>query len=935
MRNFLLVSLFLLSMQSLIIPALAQDRKGSIYGQVTDASQALLSGALVRVEQNGQTAVSDGKGQFTIRGLAPGIYTLTVSYLGFAQSSTKVEVAPGQPAMTDIALHVAERSEKVTVSAGREFGEVEAINRERTADNILQVLPSEVITSLPNTNVADAIGRLPSVSLERDEGEGKYVQIRGTEPRLTNVTVDGMHLASPESIRNVKLDVIPADLIDSVELSKTLSANQDADAVGGSVNLVTKSASDKPYLSLLGMGGFTPIAGGRTNDQFAGTFGQRFGRSKRFGLLFGGSYDWNGRGIDDLEPVSDFNPLPGGGSVAAPNTADLREYHYDRTRYGFGGTLDYKLGAMSSAYLRGLFSRFRDFGKNWIYSPTVGSFLTPTTTDNTGSMGYTEVARRPKQQLFSVQGGARHVLGTTLLTYEVGLSQARSTGGYPRAGFDGPGGIAFGVDTKDPFTPKFPVLNGVNIYDPTTYNLNYLSFQNNSTFERDVVGSASLAKQYSTGSHYGTFEVGLKIWDGRKTQIYDQQSYSPNATVGMSQFVIPFTNSDYYLGNYTFGAVTDYNKILAYFNANRAAFSGGPNLAANSYNDFDINERIYAGYAMNTISFGRVRLQTGIRIESTRDSLLGNLVTLDGNGDYQSSAPFPANNSYTNVFPSVQAQFRLASETNLRASYGMGIARANFGDIAPYVVYDPTSVPAVSAGNPSLKPTHGQNFDLVIEHYLKPVGTIQGGFFYKHLTDPIYTVTTTRTVAPYAGSDQNQPINGPNAHVAGLELTWQQQLKFLPGLLNGAGVRANYSYTTSSASFPNGFGRTDHPALIRQAPNNWNLDVTYDKKGISARMGLTHNDAYLWSYGYQDGAQGGITGPRGDTYLYPHTQLDAQVSYVIPKGHGLHAIASFLNLNNEVFGFYNGSEQYPIQREYYGRSVSLGLRWTSGAEVSK
>jgi outer membrane receptor protein involved in Fe transport len=158
-------------------------------------------------------------------------------------------------------------------------------------------------------------------------------------------------------------------------------------------------------------------------------------------------------------------------------------------------------------------------------------------------------------------------------------------------------------------------------------------------------------------------------------------------------------------------------------------------------------------------------------------------------------------------------------------------------------------------------------------------------------------------------------------------MAWQQRLSFLPGPLNGMGVRANYSYTASRASFPTGFGRTDHPTLVRTAPNNWNFDVTYDKKGFSARMGLTHNDGYIWSYGGSAAKD-----PTGDTYLYPHTQVDAQVSYWIPRGHGLQAIVSMLNLNNEVFGFYNGSEQFPIQREYYSRTISAGLRWTLSGE---
>lgn len=134
------------------------------------------------------------------------------------------------------------------------------MNRERESDDILQVLPIEVITSLPNTNIADALGRLPSVTLERDEGEGKYVQIRGAEPRYNNVTIDGMEVASPENVRQIKLDIVPANLVDSVEISKTLSANQDGDAIGGSVNLVTKTAEEEPTLYLNGIGGYTPIS---------------------------------------------------------------------------------------------------------------------------------------------------------------------------------------------------------------------------------------------------------------------------------------------------------------------------------------------------------------------------------------------------------------------------------------------------------------------------------------------------------------------------------------------------------------------------------------------------------------------------------------------------------------------------------------------------
>src|SRR5260221_7147269 len=198
----------------------AKERRGTITGRVMDASPGVLPGARVELQPVGNAAVSDGHGDFTITNVVPGKYTLTVSYVGFEAFSTAVNVTGEAAQRVEVTLQVATQSEMVTVRGGRERGEVEAINIERTADNIIQVLPSEVITSLPNTNIADAVGRLPSVSLERDEGEGKYVQIRGTEPRLTNLTINGILVPSPEgNVRNIKMDVIPSSIAEFIEVN--------------------------------------------------------------------------------------------------------------------------------------------------------------------------------------------------------------------------------------------------------------------------------------------------------------------------------------------------------------------------------------------------------------------------------------------------------------------------------------------------------------------------------------------------------------------------------------------------------------------------------------------------------------------------------------------------------------------------------------------
>src|SRR6266480_1808376 len=279
----------------------AQSARGGISGRVVDSVGAVLAGARIDIQPTGASAVTNGQGEFNISDLPAGEYSITVHYIGFSTYSTKVTVASGQFVRADATLKVAGKNEEIMVYAERAHGEAEAINEERTADNILQVLPADVITSLPNANVADAIGRLPSVTLERDEGEGKYVQIRGTEPRLSNLTIDGINVPSPEGgVRQVKLDTIPADLVESVEINKTLEANMDGDGIGGSVDLKTKMAGESPTLILDGLGGYTPIVNGRYVSQWDATVGQRFGPQKKLGILFGGSYDYNGRGIDDI-----------------------------------------------------------------------------------------------------------------------------------------------------------------------------------------------------------------------------------------------------------------------------------------------------------------------------------------------------------------------------------------------------------------------------------------------------------------------------------------------------------------------------------------------------------------------------------------------------------------------------------------------------------
>jgi TonB-dependent receptor len=908
---------------------------------------------------------------------------MTVTYVGFSPLTKQVTVTAGQVAQVDATLKVASANEEIVVTAERAHGEAEAINRERASDNILQVLPVEVITSLPNTNIADALGRLPSVTLERDEGEGKYVQIRGTEPRLSNVTIDGVNVPSPEGdVRQIKLDIIPSNLVDSVEINKTLSANQDGDAIGGSVNLVTKTAAERPSFYVNAIGGYTPILNGRGLSEVDSTIGQRFGENKRLGILLGASYDWNGRGIDDVEPVPtaiQCNSGPVGCENPSANppffptysTEDIREYRYYRTRYGASGSIDYKLGNTSGVYLRFLYSHFDNFGDRWVYSPTLNSgsdasgnptsgWLTPSLSDSNGSMSFNAQIRRPVQVIGSLEGGGRHDLNQWLVEYDLSIARAATEDhGYSSADFSGPGGIQFAIDTSNAYKPKLVPTSGFSsVYDPSTYALADLDINRTYSPQLNLQGAFSGARNYMAGNQFGTFEFGAKLRTAHKFQdafhpAYNVVSSTPPA---MASFLGGFTNPNYYDKSYSLGPTVDYNKVMAFFNANvnnSGVFQlDSTGTVLNTYSsDYDLVERIAAGYVMNTLQFGRMRLQTGLRFEDTNENLLGNQVGLDGNGN-PTFSPLHRSASYLDPLPSVQVRFALWHDSAIRAVYGRGIARPNFSDLPP--TFDVTNVipnqpngQSVGFGNPYLKPTHANNYDLLYEQYLKPLGIIQAGFFYKQLSDPIYesvkSVITSQTaqqnplLAPYVGDFLSQPVNGANAHLYGFEIAYQQQLSFLPGLLSGVGIAANYGYTNSQTDgVPL---RSDRPALLRQAPNSWNISPTYDRGRLSARLGISHNDANIFSYNYSnlnaDGTPNpvplGIKGPNGDTYLYAHTQVDAQGTFRMYRG--LQFLVAGLNLTNEVFGFYNGSPRYPIQREYYKPSYEFGLRYSfSGRE---
>ncbi len=915
----------------------AQSNRATITGRVIDATNASLQGAQVQVLPKNVTVISDAKGEFRVADLAPGDYKLVVNYVGFKASETEVHVQAGDVKRVDLHMEVATQAESIVVTADRPHAEAEGIERTRNTDNVVQVLSGEVIRSLPNANVADALGRLPSVTLFRDEGEGAYVLIRGTEPRLTNMMINGITIPSPEATaRQVRLDALPAGLVESVEINKTLAPNMDADGIGGSVNLKTKTAGDSPIAALSVLGGRNTILGGRYNNQFDFTLGKRFGTARRLGALIGVSYDRNGRGIDEIDPAID--PTSTRSNILYKSDT-VREYKYDRTRWGISGAIDYKFNDFTDIYIRGIYSQIADYGEKWYYSPAA-----------TGAAKFYTSKKSPEYSIGSINMGGHHYMGSSWVTWELaaGRSFQTASAGNPKADFAwiGPK-LTCGYDPAAQTNPSIPTF-GSNCEGPNSPLLNAgnWGFQDITTSsgisaQLNLSASGSYTKAYSLGRHRATFEAGGKVRNGHKfsegtESVYDGWTASKYP---MNQFESTFSNNNYYEGAYFgghYGPVSDFNLLKDYTLNNLAGNLDGYKTAQNDYpNRFNLIERISAGYLMNTVDLGKLRIMAGIRFEHTQMNTFGYDVTLYPAGSKNCATstgcgtpvPVTTNRSYIDPLPSATLRYALTPDSDIRAVYGRGISRPDPYQLIPYVTEDDSTNPAQHAiGNPDLRPTHANNYDLLYERFLRPIGMIQAGVFYKQLSSPLVSTLYTPATGEWAGVPVTQEINGTNSHIAGFEVSYQQHFTFLPGPLKALGAMSNYSYTASRVkSLP---GRPDSPSLQWQVPHTWNISPTYDHKRVSIRVGMNYNAASIFSYAYKpasDPTGAGPTGPAGDVYLHSHFQVDAQGSVRLYRS--LTAVAYGLNLNNAVDWYYTGQPIYVKQMSFFRPTIALGFKY--------
>ncbi|RYY52447.1 MAG: TonB-dependent receptor, partial [Chitinophagaceae bacterium] len=358
MKKFLL--LLTTCLPALIGLGQSASEPALLKGTISDASnRSKLAGASVRISGSTNGTVADLNGQFVLY-CTPGQTSLTVSFLGYRDTTLQVTLPQNQVTSLNISLSSGISQLGNVLITGYLEGQAKALNQQKNADNIRNIISSDQIGRFPDPNAAEALQRVPGVNIERDQGEGRYVLIRGLAPQFTNININGEQIPSPEAdVRFVALDAIPSDQLASIEVSKTLTPDMDGDAVGGSVNLVTRTAQNKfAHINGSLAGGFNNLIG-QPNVQGQLQFDQRLGKKEKLGVMVNGNYYHNHLASDNWE----YAPSDG--------ELEFRDYELVRTRTGISSTIDYKFNNRHEIYFRSIYSRFtdREWRRRYVLKP--------------------------------------------------------------------------------------------------------------------------------------------------------------------------------------------------------------------------------------------------------------------------------------------------------------------------------------------------------------------------------------------------------------------------------------------------------------------------------------------------------------------------------------------------------------------------------------
>lgn len=944
--------IFTLCLVALLSFSGAAQQSGVISGKVVDSATRLsLPGATLRISTYNRYTVSTQTGDYEFLGVPAGTYTVSVNYLGYGTKTATVTVESGKNTELSFSLEAGGTElGEVVVLGDRLRGQAAALNQQKNNPNITNVISADQVGRFPDANIGDALKRVPGITMQNDQGEARNIIVRGLAPSLNSVTLNGDRIPSAEGDnRNVQMDLIPADMIQTIVVNKTLTPDMDADAIGGSVNLVTRATPNGQRISATLGGGYNPI---REKAAYTGAFvyGNRFANDN-IGMVISGSYNDNDYGSDNVEAVwaeDDF------GNVYIEEQ-DIRKYNVRRTRRSLATAFDFQLNSSHSLYINAMYNWRDDWENRFRWN---AKDLIPTYDANDNIVGYqgamsletkggidnnrVKQRRLEEQRVQNYSLGGNHLFGPSL-DMDWSANFARASEYRPNERYieyeipfdedapDDEPGIAFNAN----FGPtRQPLLTQVRSAGLADYQFDKVTEQNEKTVEEEFGAKLNFRVPLNVISgQKGRLRFGGRVRLKSKDRNNIFYEYKPVGNINFDLNQIPVNDlhgmqwnpdnkyaigilpSEDFLGGLPLSDVTQFEP-----EADPTEY-----LAAN----YHAKENIVAGYLRWDQDLSdKLSMILGARIERTGITYTGNIIEDEEDLEGQRKVE----NSYVNVLPNVSFKYTPLSNLIIHAAFTTGIARPNYYALAPYVDSRPSD-DELFAGNPDLAASYAWNFDLMGEYYFRSVGLVSGGAFYKRINDFIYNKRDEQYTAEKFGrdfADLNNPIpaganwtfvqaqNGENVQVYGFEVAFQRQLDFFSSkFLKGFGVYVNYTFTESKAkgiTNEDGEERTGL-SLPGTAPHMLNGSLSWENQRFSARLSLNYAAAYLDELGGN---------AFEDRYYDQQTFLDANASYRITKSLRLFGEAN--NLTNQPLRYYQGIASRTMQMEYYRPRYNLGIK---------
>lgn len=897
----------------LATPALADAR---IEGTIAAAGQEVpLEGVQLHLLETHRETISQRDGRFVFLDVKPGDYTLQARYIGSEPVTQKIHLNDEQTLSLDLQLRPADATSEIVV-IGQAASINKSLNRQRTADNIITVVSADAIGQLPDTNVSEALQRLPGVSIERDQGEGRYVRVRGMGPDYNAVTINGVSVPGPDAGRRaVALDVIPSDLLESLVVTKSLTPDMDANSLGGSIDVQSLSAFDRDglFYQMTAEGSYDENSE-KSSPKFSVTFSDKFSLGEgenNLGIAIGASKFKREFGSDNVETGGEWEL---GKSAVLLNELQQRDYHITRERSGLTFNLDYKPDSNTHLYWRNLYSEYTDAE---IRLANIVAFKAPAAVGVASSATAERQLkdRTETQKIISTSLGGETHFDEWTLDYKVN---------YNKSGEDEPkhlGGATFKIDSsvinKKAFDIAYTATDEIRLsapaayYQAASYKLDKIKLTTNETDDEAAGGNLDFTRDLDWGRYAGQLKFGVKYAERNKQANTDQLT-SKDFTGDKSLANFAGTSVDYKLGQ--FGPAMNTHKILA------AVGKTSVDLESSEAADVDISEDTRAAYVMGHVDIDQWRLLTGVRYESTDFTAQGNSV----NAGTAAVTPQSFSNKRDYFLPAIHLRYSLDDSTQVRAAWTHSVVRPSFEQLSPGRIFEEVGDEIeASFGNPDLKPLEASNIDLGIEHFMGTAGTASAFLFYKDIDNFTYQtdLAGTQDFSQYA--EALTFANGDKASVYGVELAASKQFTQLPEPWNGLLVGANATFTHSRAdigSYDDGVFYKRSLAMPSQSDKAANLMLGYESGKLSMRLSANYKSRYLLA----------VVDPLDadrDQWVDAQTQLDFSFHYFITDAIKLNFEA--LNLTDEVYYTYMKNPGYNVQYERYGSTYKLGVTFIS------